>query len=138
MNKIIVSIYDYFIKHSTLMKIVLGTLFSSVMMINILTENNTSNEKMNTVQLITTLLGVFYVSFGIPWGFCRLKMIRWEQFSRVPFIGSKIYIIIKIGISCIIGTSIIVYDLLKWIIYNKKNAAGSTWLETEREKEKKS
>jgi hypothetical protein len=101
-------------------------------------EFNSYGENWNLTAKLFMFFVSFYVCFGIPWGFAKLKLIQFEQFSKIPFLGTKIYIILKIGLSCIIGTPVMIYELLKWIICKNRRKSENEWIKTELQKEKSS
>lgn len=114
-DNIIEAIFDFNKKHGTSMKIILGTIFTALFLLYFVRETTIAHsEEMNTVQWIISFVSIFYVCFGIPWGFSKLKMIKVDQFHKIPFIGLEIYIILKLGISCFIGTPVMIFELLQW------------------------
>ncbi len=135
-DKIFDVIFGFYFKHPIWTRLLLGILFTAGMMAHIIEQNSTYSEKMDTTQWIISFIGVSYVCFGIPWGFSRLKMIQWDQFTKIPFIGDKLYIIFKIGIGGIIGIPVMIYHLFRYIISKKRRLTENTWVAHELETEK--
>lgn len=137
-HKFIENIFNWMKKHHVLTKIMIGLLLTIIMILYVSKDILASGETMDALQWGITIGAFCYVCFGIPWGFVKLRMIQYEQFRKIPFIGLELYLIMKLGLSCICGTPIMLYGLLSWITNQIRNESEDDWLRSERKRENES
>ncbi len=137
-QKFIDNMFKWMKKYHVLTKIMIGFLLTIIMILYVSKDILASGETMDAIQWGITIGAFFYVCFGIPWGFAKLRIIQYEPFSKIPIIGFELYLIMKLGLSCICGTPIMFYELLTWITNQTRSKSEYDWLKSELKLENKS
>jgi hypothetical protein len=136
-NKIIDPFFDWIREHKTAAKIITGIICTIIIFLVLGNNIRSEHYEIEIHGAVFLFIIAFYMGFGLPWGFESLRLIEYEKLSKIPAIGMKLYFVMKLGLSIIIGFPIMIYKLIMGIRKKKKIESQFSWAELEREKEKK-